>query len=91
MPSGKIFDLALLYAVAARTEIINNRDGDQNCRPDYAEGSELADLGIFPELEDRHRYYRGSGADEQNRHGELFGGQQEDKNPTAEKRRRDQR
>ena len=81
----------LLNPVAAGEGVVNDRDGDQDGGPDHAEGGELADLGIFPELEDRHRYHRRLRADEQDRHGQLFGGQEKDKNPTAEKRRRHQR
>ena len=49
----------LLYTVAARDEIVDDRDGNQDNSPDHAEGGQFSDLAVFPELKDGDGNHRG--------------------------------
>ena len=73
----------LLYTVAARDEIVDDRDGNQDNSPDHAEGGQFSDLAVFPELKDGDGNHRGLRAGQQNRHRKLFGRQQKDKDPAT--------
>jgi hypothetical protein len=73
----------LLDTVAARDEVVDDRDGNQDNRPDHAESGQFSDLAVLPELKDGYRNHLSLRARQKNRHRKFFGREQEDKDPTA--------